>query len=80
MSGWVDSFKTDEVEPHGAGEKCVNHLEPFETKLMEYATYVNTTTIKNENSDQVKTVLKWKQWLKILIVMTWNNGHNKIGY
>ena len=60
MSGWVDSFKMDEVEPHSAGEKCAKHLELFEIELMEYTSYVNTTTIKSENSNQVKTMLKWK--------------------
>ena len=58
MSVWVDSFKTDEVEPHNAGEKCAKHIEPFETELMEYTSYVDTATIKSENFDQVKTVLK----------------------
>ena len=48
----------DEVEPHSAGEKCAKHLEPFETELMEYTSYVETTTIKRENYDQAKTVLK----------------------
>ena len=58
MSGLVDSFKIDEVDPHSAGEKCAKHLEPFETELMEYTSYVDIATIKSENSDQVKTVLK----------------------
>ena len=48
----------DEVELHSAREKCAKHIEPFKTKLMEYTSYVDTTTIKSENSDQVKTVLK----------------------
>ena len=60
MSSWVDSLKADEVALHIAGEKCDKHLEPFETKLMDYTSYVDTTTIKSKNSDQVKTVLKWK--------------------
>ena len=47
----------DEVEPHSAGEKCAKHLDPFETELMEYTSYVDTATIKNENSAQVKTVV-----------------------
>ena len=60
MSSWVNSFQVDEVELDSAGEKYGKHLEPFETKLMEYTSYVDTATIKNENSDQVKIVLKWK--------------------
>ena len=59
MSSWVDSFKADEVELHSAGEKCAKHLEPFETELIKYTSHVNTTTIKRENYDQVKTMLKW---------------------
>ena len=58
MSIWVESFKADEVELHIAGEKCAKHLEPFETELMEYTSYVDTATIKNKNSDQVKTVVE----------------------
>ena len=60
MSAWVDSFKIDEVEPHNAGEKCAKLIDPFKTELMEYTSYVDTATIKRENSDQVKTMLKWK--------------------
>ena len=45
MSGWVDSFKVDEIEIHIAREKCAKHLEPFETELMEYTSYVDTTTM-----------------------------------
>ena len=60
MSSWVNSFKADEVDLHSEGEKFGKHLEPFETELMEYTSYVDTTTIKNENFDQVKIVLKWK--------------------
>ena len=78
MSGWVDSLKADEVELHIAGEKCDKHLEPFETELMEYTSYVDTATIKNENFDQVKIVLKWKQWLKNFIIVSWHNSYNKI--
>ena len=48
----------DEVELHIAREKCAKHLEPFETELMEYTSYVNTATIKRENSDQVKIVVE----------------------
>ena len=50
----------DEVDPHSSEEKCAKHLEPFETELMEYTSYVDTATIKSENSNQVKIVLKWK--------------------
>ena len=48
----------DEVELDNAGEKSGKHLEPFEIELMEYTSYVDTTTIKSENFDKVKTVLK----------------------
>ena len=53
----------DEVEPHSAWEKCAKHLEPFETELMEYTSYVDTTTIKSEfwsseNSVEVKIVVE----------------------
>ena len=68
----------DEVELHSATENYAKHLEPFETELMEYTIYVDTATIKRENSDQVKTMLKRKQWLKNLIVMSWHNAYNKI--
>ena len=48
----------DEVEPHSVGEKSAKHVEPFKTELMEYTSYVDTATIKNENSDQVKIVVE----------------------
>ena len=48
----------DGVELHSVGEKCAKHLEPFKTKLMEYTSYVDIATIKSENFDQVKIVLK----------------------
>ena len=48
----------DEVELHSATENYAKHLKAFETELMEYTTYVDTVTIKSENYDQVKTVLK----------------------
>ena len=54
----IDSFKMDEVELHNSTENYAKHLQPFETKLMEHTSYVNTATIKSENFDQVKTVLK----------------------
>ena len=48
----------DEVDLHSAADNSAKHLEPFETELMEYTSYVDPATIKNENFDQVKTVLK----------------------
>ena len=78
MSSWVNSFKADEVDLDSAREKSGKHIEPFEAELMEYTSYVDTATIKSENSDQVKTVLKWKQWLKNFIVISWHNAYNKI--
>ena len=48
----------DEVELHSVTENSAKYLEPSKTELMEYTIYVDTTTIKSDNSDQVKIVLK----------------------
>ena len=48
----------DEVEFHSVAKNSAKQLEPFETELMEYTSYVDTTTIKSKNSDQVKAVMK----------------------
>ncbi|CAO2836002.1 unnamed protein product [Amaranthus hypochondriacus] len=41
----IDSDKTDEVELHNAVKNGVTHLQPFDTILVEYTSYADTTTI-----------------------------------
>ncbi|KAK9074196.1 hypothetical protein SSX86_006793 [Deinandra increscens subsp. villosa] len=41
----IDSDKTDEVELHQAIEKASVHLIPFDTTLIEYTSFADTTTI-----------------------------------
>ncbi|KAI3702907.1 hypothetical protein L6452_28660 [Arctium lappa] len=41
----IDSDKTDEVELHQAVEKASTHLVPFDTTLIEYTSFADTTTI-----------------------------------
>ncbi|GAB4825074.1 hypothetical protein Ancab_007948 [Ancistrocladus abbreviatus] len=41
----IDSDKTDEVELHNAVKNAANSLLPFDASLMEYTSYVDTSTI-----------------------------------
>ncbi|KAK1391212.1 Indole-3-acetic acid-amido synthetase GH3.6 [Heracleum sosnowskyi] len=41
----IDSDKTDEVELQNAVKNAMNHLMPFDTNLLEYTSYADTTTI-----------------------------------
>jgi len=41
----IDSDKTDEAELQSAVENSVKHLEPFDSKLIEYTSYADTSTI-----------------------------------
>ncbi|GLJ32759.1 hypothetical protein SUGI_0659600 [Cryptomeria japonica] len=41
----IDSDKTDEAELQNAVENSLKHLEPFDTKLIEYTSYADTSTI-----------------------------------
>ncbi|KAL1821993.1 hypothetical protein ACET3Z_008771 [Daucus carota] len=41
----IDSDKTDEVELQNAVKNAMNHLMPFDTTLLEYTSYADTTTI-----------------------------------
>ena len=44
----IDSDKMDEVELHNAVEKSAKHMKPFKAQLMEYTSYVDTTTIPGQ--------------------------------
>lgn len=41
----IDSDKTDEVELQTAVKTAVSHLHPFNTNLLEYTSYADTTTV-----------------------------------
>lgn len=41
----IDSDKTDEVELQNAVKNAANHLLPFDTTLLEYTSYADTSTI-----------------------------------
>ncbi|KAL5700192.1 hypothetical protein ACHQM5_025671 [Ranunculus cassubicifolius] len=41
----IDSDKTDEVELQNAAKNAVNHLVPFDSTLVEYTSYADSSTI-----------------------------------